>query len=141
MNRRLLVMLAVLSAAGFASCPGAIPPAVAGGSCEVADGGATDGTATCEVSTQALLQCQSGTYAVLSDCRGDGGCAISNGTVTCDTSANSLGSHCADEGFARCAPDNAQLIMACDGGVLGAVFTCTSRSRCGYTDAGGVTCL
>lgn len=133
---RLLLALPLAFLAVWACTP---PPTeyVEGGLCR------DEGTGACHQSQPTALLCSSGTFSVFSDCKGLNGCQVDGGSLSCDTSGNSVGDRCAptSEGKVRCDPDGGVNILRCDGGVLGIEFVCPGAMRCLFDfDAGVLTC-
>ncbi|MDX2009842.1 MAG: hypothetical protein SFW67_06620 [Myxococcaceae bacterium] len=137
MARSTLVLVVVALGVGLACGTPMNPMPKAGGPC------AQENVGACESPTR-LLACREQTWAVISDCRGPGGCRQSGDTVECDTSLNGLGDRCNNVGRVRCDPDGGQQILRCrDGGVLELELSCPVRSgvqlQCVLSDA-GLTC-
>lgn len=106
-----------------------------GGRCALA------GTAACEASSHRALVCGDAlVWTAYSDCKGSGGCQVdADGTLSCDTTLNSVGDRCAptSEGKARCEPVDRTSVLRCDGGVLQVAQPCPGG--CEPAD-GGLLC-
>lgn len=104
--------------------------------CESPDGGLPR-LVTCRASDASA----GNLWEVYSDCRGTAGCWIEkDSTLSCDTSLNTEGDHCAPEleGKDRCDPHSALNVLRCEGGVLTSIFGCLD-SGCTNVD-GRVSC-
>ena len=140
MNPRLAAAVLVCAMAGVLGCPSTSRPlTVVGGACVASD----EGLASCEDDTSQLIACEGGAYALVSDCHGPKGCAFESTDagleVSCDTSGNSLGDHCANEGGNYCDPDAGHQILHClDGGLI-SVYVCPQNTHC-QLDAGLLSC-
>ena len=132
-----LTLFALLLVACKSTLPQATQPCVQANTAACEEGDPTD------AGLARLLFCGSDetgktVWTVYSDCRGDGGCAVQDGTLSCDTSKNTLGDHCApqSEGKARCEPMTGTSILRCEGGLLADVVDCPAGTRCVPVDAG-----
>lgn len=84
------------------------------------------------------LSCQEGRL-LSSPCHGPFGCAVADGTVTCDISGNAAGDGCpaADEGHAACAPDGTHALRCHEGRLV--VEPCHGPEGC-HTGRDGPAC-
>jgi hypothetical protein len=129
--------LALAVALAFVACSPPPPRYVEGGHCQ------GEGTGACHEAEPLALICTNGTWAAFSECRGANGCVVDGGELSCDTSGNSVGDHCAptSEGKVRCDPDGGLNILRCVSGVLGVEFVCPPPTLCIFdTDGGVLTC-
>lgn len=79
-----------------------------------------------------VLICKQSTMQRFYACRGEGGCAVTAGKLTCDTSIAKLGDACDKklEGQAfSCAPDRAAILI-CKGGAFTLDQACKSGQKC-----------
>jgi hypothetical protein len=82
----------------------------------------------CASDGSAWLQCRDGKLAVVTPCRGKGGCRAQQGMVTCDGSVGIVGDPCI--GRARtCSTDGAK-VLACKDGRLVDERACSAGAKC-----------
>lgn len=100
-----MVLIGTVGVLG-SSLPGCKPKE--GDSCE-------EGAIAC-VDEHNKLSCEDGKF-VASPCRGENGCQVEDGLLTCDISGNAAGDPCskADEGHAACAPDGTHALRCHEG--------------------------
>lgn len=130
----------------LSSCKG--PPPQATQPCVQANTAACEEGATTSAGVARLLICGSDgggktEWSVYSDCRGDGGCILQEGSLFCDTSKNTTGDQCAPpwEGKTRCEPATQARILRCESGILTSLLDCPAGTHCLAVDGGPPDCV
>jgi hypothetical protein len=88
-------------------------------------------TYACSVDRADALVCSGGTFAMWRHCRGPKRCALTKGTVDCDTTAGQAGDPCdaAGGGGVACSVDHASMLR-CEHGTLAPAGACRGPKGC-----------